>query len=88
MADKGMTFSEMEQRLFGAVAAGVPERDFIDDTIDCDFLFGKRYGGSSKKLEDCAKELGKLIGPSPDKQDAVASTCFVLDSLSALEKHK
>lgn len=88
MADKGMSFSEMEQRLFGAVAAGVPERVFIDDTIDCDFLFGKRYGGSSKKLEDCAKELGKLIEPSPDKQDAVASTCFVLDSLSALEKHK
>lgn len=88
MADKGMSFSEMEHRLFGAVAAGVPERDFIDDTLDSDFLFGERYGGSSKKLEDCAKELGKLIGPSPDKQDAVASTCFVLDSLSALEKHK
>lgn len=49
MADKGMTFSEMEQRLFGAVAAGVPARDFIDDTLDSDILFGERYGGSSKK---------------------------------------
>lgn len=51
--------------------------------------FGDRYGGASKKkLEACTKELDKLVGPSPDKQDAVASTCFVLDSLSALEKHK
>lgn len=50
--------------------------------------FGERYGGSSKQLEAFAKELDKLVGPSPDKQDAVASTCFVLDSLSALEKHK
>lgn len=48
--------------------------------------FGERYGGFQKKLEAYAKELDKLIGPSPDKQDAVASTCFVLDSLSALEK--
>ena len=48
--------------------------------------FGERYGGSAKSIAEYAKELDKLIGPSPDKQDAVASTCFVLDSLSALEK--
>lgn len=55
MADKGMSFSEMEQRLFGAVAAGVPERDFIDDTLDSDVLFGERYGGSSKNLKTVQK---------------------------------
>lgn len=86
MADKGMSFSDMEQRLFGAVAAGVPERDFIDDTIDCDFLFGKRYGGSKKDVGEYMKQLNDLLGKSPDGQDAVASTIFCIDSLSALRK--
>lgn len=48
--------------------------------------FGERYGATQKKLADYAKELAALAGPSPDKQDAVASTCFVLDSLSAIRK--
>lgn len=50
--------------------------------------FGERYGGYSKQLEAFVKELNKLVGPRPDKQDAVASTFFALDSLSALKKHK
>ena len=100
MADKGMSFSEIEQRLFGAVASGIPARDFIDDTIDSDFLFGKRYGGSHKDsgehIEKLDKDLGEYIKQlkelpcknSPDVQDAVASKIYCIDSLSALEKHK
>lgn len=51
---------------------------------ELDELFG--HDTAKKELEDYAKELGKLVGPSPDRQDAVAYTCFVIDSLSALEK--
>lgn len=89
MADKGMSFSEIEQQLFGAVASGIPARDFIDDTIDNDFLFGKRYGGSQKDLGEYVKQLKELSRKnSPDVQDAVASKIYCIDSLSALEKHK
>ena len=100
MADKGMSFREIEQQLFGAVASGIPARDFIDDTLDTDFLFGKRYGGTHKDLGDSVKKLDKDLGEyikqlkelpcknSPDVQDAVASKIYCIDSLSVLEKHK
>lgn len=100
MADKGMSFSEIEQQLFGAVASGIPARDFIYDTIDSDFLFGKRYGGSHKDsgehIEKLDKDLGEYIKQlkelpcknSPDVQDAMASKIYCIDLLSALEKHK
>lgn len=89
---EGLSFKDLEV----LCAASLIEKFFVPTASSSDDLhnivkiagFGERYGVSAKKLEDCAKELCKLIGPSPDKQDAVASTCFVLDSLSALEKHR
>lgn len=90
MADSGMTFEEMEkcylamlsEKSFVATAPTDEDLHRISKTVG----FGERYGATQKSLATLAKELGELVGPSPDKQDAVASACFVLDSLSALEK--
>lgn len=48
--------------------------------------FGVRYGATRKRIEDYDKELVETLGHSPDKQDAVASTYFIADSLASLEK--
>lgn len=91
MVDGGLSFKDLEV----LHAAMLSEKSWSRRApIDRDLYqsvkaagFGERYGGASKKkLEAYAKELGKLVGPSPDRQDAVASTCFILDSLSAMEK--
>ena len=89
---EGLSFKDLEvlccaslmDKSFVATAPTDEDLHILAKTVG----FGERYGGSSKQLEAFAKELDKLVGPSPDKQDAVASTCFVLDSLSAVEKYK
>lgn len=89
---EGLSFKDLEV----LYAASLMEKFLVPTAATSDDLhnivkiagFGERYGVSTKNLADCEKELDKLIGPSIDKQDAVASTCFVLDSLSVLEEHK
>ena len=86
---KGMSFKDLEilcvasnlEKTLVATAPTDEDLHRLAKTVG----FGERYGVSQKKLEDYAKELAKLAGPSPDKQDAMASTCFVLDSFSAIQ---
>lgn len=90
-SDRGMTFKEMERCFFAMMSektllppVGDMPTELIKDLKAA--AFGVRYGATRKRIEDYNKELAEILGHSPDKQDAIASTCFILDSLSSLEK--
>ena len=65
--------------LDSTIKVGIPEK--IDKVVG----FGERYGVVSKeKLDSLVKELDSLTESSSKIQDAGASACFVIDSLSVL----
>lgn len=63
--------------LDSTIKVGIPE---IDKVVG----FGERYGVSKEKLDSLVKELDSLVESCSRIQDAGASACFVIDSLSVL----
>ncbi len=90
-SDRGMTFKEMERCFFAMMSektlfapVGDIPTELIKDLKAA--TFGDRYEATRKRIEDYDKELAEIRGHSPNKQDAVASTCFIVDALASLEK--
>ena len=90
-SNRDMTFKEMERRFFAMMSEktllppiGDMPTELINDLKAA--AYGARYKATRKRIEYFDKELAEILGHSPDKQDAVASTCFIVDSLSSLEK--
>lgn len=79
------SFSEMETLVCAMLYEGL--RPLVVNTgmpeIDSVVGFNKSYIETLKSFDE---KIAVLIGPSPDIQDAVASTCFVLDSVSGLKE--
>ena len=78
------SFKEMETLVYAMLYKGLSADSTVNTgmpEIDSVVGFNK---SSTETLKSLAEEISGLIGPSPDIQDAAASACFVLDSVSVL----